>query len=144
MIFGRYAMTVHESKRNESELEFYDNAVELRIAVLRLMRSPDVVPKSSRFMLALPTADAARSMLNNIVRGMEFFPNSEANVEARKRYYTLAIADCRIIQEDIKCMKRLLGNVRASAFEEVTAMIAREIDLLKRQRKNVRVRGQEQ
>lgn len=46
MIFGRYAMTVHESKRNESELEFYDNAVELRIAMLRLMRSPDVVPKS--------------------------------------------------------------------------------------------------
>lgn len=133
-------MSVYESRRSESEIGFYHRAVEIRAKVTKLVRSEKVVPKSSRFIFAVPMAETARSMVCNIVTGMEFFPSSEENVAQRKRYYTLAIADCRMLQEDMKCLIEVTGNVRPSAFGEVTALIDDEIRELKAKRKNVRVR----
>ena len=127
-------MSVYESQRSESEIGFYHRAVEIRAKVTKLVRSEKVVPKSSRFIFAVPMAETARSMVCNIVTGMEFFPNSEENVAQRKRYYTLAIADCRMLQEDMKCLIEVTGNVRPSAFGEVTAMMTKSGNLRQRGR----------
>lgn len=132
-------MSVYESQRSESEIGFYYRAVEIRNKVASLVKSDKVVPKSGRFIFSVPMAETARSVVYNIVTGMEFYPNSEDNVKLRKRYYTLAIADCRMLQEDMKCLIEVSGNVRASTFGEVLEMIDDEIRELKARRKNVRV-----
>lgn len=131
---------VYERNRNLSEREFYANAVRLRVEVNRLMASSSVVPKSYRLLNAVPTVETARSVVYNIVKSDAFFPNTEANVQERKRYLTLAIADCSQLKQDIQCLLALgLGSPKR--FEDVIRQIDREIDLLKGSRKGVRLIG---
>ena len=132
---------MYESPRNESEIGFYYRAVEIRNRVTRLVKSDKVVPKSGRFIFAVPMAETARSMVCNIVTGMEFFPSNEDNVKLRKRYYTLAIADCRMLQEDMKSLIEVFGNVKPSTFDSLIELLDEEIKELKAKRKNVRVRN---
>lgn len=129
-------MTVYESQREISSLEFYNTAARIRIEVTRIVRR--AVPKTGRLYFALPAAETARNMVNHVITGAEFYPNSEQNVQNRRYYYTLAIADCRILQEDMKAMKQLVAEISASTFEGVIAEIEKEIALLKGARKNTR------
>lgn len=130
-------MSVYESQRDVSALEFYNTAAGIRIEVTRIVRK--AVPKTGRLYFALPAAETARSLVNHVITGAEFYPNSDQNVQNRRYYYTLAIADCRILQEDMKAMKHLVAEVSASTFANVIAEIEKEIALLKSARKNTRL-----
>ena len=130
-------MTVYESQRDISVLEFYTTATKIRIEVTRIVGK--AVPKRGRLYFALPAAETARNMGNHVITGAEFYPNSEQNVQNRRYYYTLAIADCRILQEDMKAMKHLVAEISASTFANVIEEIEKEIALLKSARKNTRL-----
>lgn len=90
---------VPERLRNLSEREFYNNAIELRVEVLGIITS-SAIPKSQRFTFAVPMAETARSVVYNIVKSEAFYPNTPENVAARKRYLTLAVADCEQLYQD--------------------------------------------
>ena len=77
--------------RNLSSFEYFNTAVAIRNDVTRLVTSRDV-PKSYRFILAVPMAETARSLVFNLVKADAFYPNTARNVEERKRYMTLALA----------------------------------------------------
>ena len=131
---------VYERNRNLSEREFYTNAVSLRVEVNRLMASSTVVPKSYRLLNAVPTVETARSVVHNIVRADSFYPNTEENVQQRRYFLTMAIADCRQLEQDFQCLLALgLGNPKR--FEAVVDQIEREVALLKGSRKGVRLIG---
>ncbi len=123
-------------------MEFYSNALALRIEVNRLMASSSVVPKSYRLLNAVPTVETARSIVYNINRGHSFYPNSSFNVLERRRYYTLAIADCEQLCLDFQCLIELGLPCAPSRFEAVVEMADREIALLKGARKGVKLTGQ--
>ncbi len=133
-------MTAYESQREEADPEFYTSAVDIWVSVSKLMKKTDVVPKSSRFTIAVPIVETARSAVYNVRRGIEFFPNSEENVAKRKHYYTLAIADFKMLQEDINCLKKV-ASVRLSTFDKLISALKDEVAILKNTRKNTRVRG---
>ena len=128
---------VFERNRNVSEFEFYHNAIRIRVEINKLMASPSVVPKAYRLLNAVPTVETARSIVYNINRADQFYPNSAANVLERKRYYSLAIADC----EHMQCLIDIGLPVNVNRFEAVVSMIEQEIALLKGARKNVRIVG---
>lgn len=135
-------MGVYESQRGDSALDFYHRAVEIRAKVTRLVQRDKVIPKSGRFVFSVPMAETARQMVYHIVTGMEFYPSNDERAEARRRYYTLAIADAKMLQEDMKCIIEVTGNVRPSTFSELTDLLDEEIKDLKSRRKNVKVRRQ--
>lgn len=134
-------MAVYERNRNLSDMEFYSNALALRVQVNKLMAKSTVVPKSYRLLNAIPTTETARSIVYNINRGYNFYPNTPANVIERRKYYTLAIADCEQLCLDFQCLLELGLPVKPEAFGEVIEMAEREIALLKGARKNVRLTG---
>ncbi len=134
-------MAVYESQRKESNLDFYSRAVDIRAKITKLVTSEKVVKKSARFVFSVPMAETARQLVYHVITGMEFYPSSEENVQARKRFYTLAIADCKMLQEDMKCLIELTNNTRPSAFSEVQEMLDAEVADLKSKRKNTRIRG---
>jgi len=135
---------VPERLRNLSGYEFYNTAIELRVEVLSIITSA-AIPKSRRFTFAVPMAETARSVVYNIARGYAFYPNSAVNVAARKRYYTLAIADCEQLYQDaqayLEVYRRKGDDQHAGAFMRMAELVDREIALLKGARDRVKLIG---
>ena len=144
--FRRYSQEVHVSSvyqrnREVSEYKFFTQAIAIRVEVNKLMASSSVVPKAYRLLNAVPTVETARSIVYNVNRADCFYPNTSFNALERKRYLTLAIADCEQLMLDMQCLMDIGLPVNANRFEELAAMVEEEIRLLKGARKNVRVTG---
>ena len=130
-------------KRNRrlSEFEFFNTARAINTEVMKLMASESAVPKRYRFLIGVPTAETARNMLANINRADSFYPNSSFNVQQRKMYLTLAIADCEQLCLDFQTMIDMNLPMTARRVEDLVELIEKEIKLLKGTRKNVRIVG---
>lgn len=76
---------VYVRNRNLSSFEYFNTAVSIRNDVTRLAAS-SAVPKSYRFILAVPMAETARSLVFNLVKADAFYPNTARNVEERKHF----------------------------------------------------------
>ncbi len=133
---------VPERLRSLSTCEFYNTAIELRVEVLGIITS-SAIPKSQRFTFAVPMAETARSVVYNIVKGQAFYPNSPENVAARKRHYTLAIADCEQLYQDtqayLEVYRRKGSAQHAGAFQRMAELVDTEIKLLKGARSGVKL-----
>ena len=132
---------VYQRNREVSEYKFFTQAIAIRVEVNKLMASSSVVPKAYRLLNAVPTVETARSIVCNVNRADCFYPNTSFNALERKRYLTLAIADCEQLMLDMQCLMDIGLPVNANRFEELAAMVEEEIRLLKGARKNVRVTG---
>ena len=132
---------VYQRNREVSEYKFFTQAIAIRVEVNKLMASSSVVPKTYRLLNAVPTVETARGIVYNVNRADCFYPNSSFNALERKRYLTLAIADCEQLMLDMQCLMDIGLPVNANRFEELAAMVEEEIKLLKGARKNVRVTG---
>ena len=131
---------VYARNRNLSSFEYFSNAIAIRTAVTQLVTS-SAVPKSYRFVLAVPMAETARSLVFNLVKSDAFYPNNERNVAERKHYMTLAVADCEQLYQDIQCLLSLGLPVSASRFEALAESLDAEINLIKGARKGVKLIG---
>ena len=132
---------VVKRKRSLSEREFYKNAINIRIEVTKLMASDKVVPKSYRFLLAVPAVETAKALVDNITRADTFYPNTAHGVIYRRHYLTLAIADCYRILQDLQTIKDIGLAVNLNRLTIVVDMIDREIGLLKGTRKATKLPG---
>lgn len=132
---------VYEKDRSESELDYFDLARRIWVEVVKLVRSESVVPKSYRFILGVPTAETARSMVANINRAYHFYPSSSFNVLERRRYLTLAIADCEQLALDLQCMRDAGLPINVNRLEGLVSDIDAEIGKLQSKRKNTRLVG---
>ena len=132
---------VYQRNREVSEYKFFTQAIAIRVEVNKLMASSSVVPKTYRLLNAVPTVETARSIVYNVNRADCFYPNTSFNALERKRYLTLAIADCEQLMLDMQCLMDIGLPVNANRFEELAAMVEEEIRLLKGARKNVRMTG---
>lgn len=134
---------VFEKDRSESELDYFELARKIWAEVVRLVKSDGVVPKSCRFLLGVPTAETARSMVANISRAYHFYPSSAFNVLERRRYLTLAIADCEQLLLDMQCMKDVGLPINVNRLENLVKMAEAEIGKLQSKRKNTRLIGRQ-
>lgn len=145
-VFRQFPQEVHVSgvyqrNREVSEYKFFTQAIAIRVEVNKLMASSSVVPKAYRLLNAVPTVETARGIVYNVNRADCFYPNTSFNALERKRYLTLAIADCEQLMLDMQCLMDIGLPVNANRFEGLAAMVEEEIRLLKGARKNVRVTG---
>lgn len=99
------------------------------------------VPKSYRFILAVPMAETARSLVFNLVKADAFYPNTARNVEERKHYMTLAIADLQQLYQDLQCLMAMNLPVKVARFEAISESIESDIKLIKGARAGVKLIG---
>ena len=95
---------VLKRNRKVSEFKFFSVAIAIRTETNKLMANSKVVPKSYRLLNAVPTVETARSLVYNIVRSDAFYPSNSFNAAERRRYLTLAIADCNQLVQDMQCL----------------------------------------
>ena len=134
---------VYQRKRSLSEYEFYNTALAIRVEVNRLALNERVIPKRYRFTNAVPLVDMARNAVYNINRADQFYPNSSFNVLQRRKYLSLAIADCEQLCLELQALLDLKVTNDATRFKSVVEMVEKEIALLKGARKNVKLVGRQ-
>ena len=134
---------VHARNRNVSQFEFYNTALEIFVEVTKLAHSEKVIPKSWRFTHAVPLVDMARSMVYNVNRADQFYPNTAHNVIARRDYLTLAVADAEQLAIEFGLLPKMGLPINMNRFQSIADMIETEIALLKGARKNVRLTGRQ-
>ena len=131
---------VYVRNRNLSSFEYFNTAVSIRNEVTRLVTSGSV-PKSYRFIFAVPMAETARSVVFNLVKADAFYPNTQRNVEERKHYMTLALADLNQLYQDLQCLLAMKLPVKVAKFEEISESIENDIKLIKGARAGVKLIG---
>ena len=134
---------VHARSRKLSEFQFYATALDIFVEVTSLVHSEKVLPKSRRFTHAVPLTEMARSLVYNINRADQFYPNTAHNVLMRRHYLTLAVADAEQLAIEFGLLPRMGIEVNMNRFEELAKLIESEIALLKGTRKNVRLIGRQ-
>ena len=126
--------------RNLSSFEYFNTAVAIRNDVTRLVTSRDV-PKSYRFIFAAPMAETARSVVFNLVKADAFYPNTARNVDERKRYMTLALADLNQLYQDMQSLLTMGLPIKAARLEGILDRIDSDIKLIKGARAGVKLIG---
>ena len=114
--------------------------MEIRAEITKKVTTKQL-PKSYRFVFAVPMAETARSLVMNLVKADAFYPNTARNVEERKRFMTLAIADCNQLLQDLQCLKSLNSNISLSLFETLIQNVDDDIKLIKGARSGVKLIG---
>lgn len=132
--------TVLARYRDLSNYEYFTTSVRIRKEITALVTS-SALPKSYRFVFAVPMAETARSIVHNLVTANAFYPNTEHNVCQRRHYMTLAVADCEQIMQDLQCLIEL-GIVKVSRCERMAEDVETAIKLIKGARKGVKLIGQ--
>ncbi len=131
---------VYMRNRNLSAFEYFNTAVAIRNDVTRLVTSRDV-PKSYRFIFAVPMAETARSVVFNLVKADAFYPNTARNVDERKRYMTLALADLNQLYQDMQSLLTMGLPIKAARLEGILDRIDSDIKLIKGARAGVKLIG---
>ena len=131
---------VYMRTRNLSSFEYFNTAVAIRNDVTRLVTSRDV-PKSYRFIFAVPMAETARSVVFNLVKADAFYPNTARNVDERKRYMTLALADLNQLYQDMQSLLTMGLPIKAARLEGILDRIDSDIKLIKGARAGVKLIG---
>lgn len=90
---------------------------------------------------AVPMAETARSVVFNLVKADAFYPNTQRNVEERKHYMTLALADLNQLYQDLQCLLAMKLPVKVAKFEEISESIENDIKLIKGARAGVKLIG---
>lgn len=132
--------TVLERYRDISNFEYFNHATKVRKEITALVTSA-AFPKSYRFILAVPMAETARSLVRNLVTANAFYPNTEHNVTQRRHYMTLAVADCEQLLQDLQCVIDL-GVVKVSRCARLAEDVETTAKLVKGARKGVKLIGQ--
>jgi len=131
---------IYMRNRNLSAFEYFNTAVAIRNDVTRLVTSRDV-PKSYRFIFAVPMAETARSVVFNLVKADAFYPNTARNVDERKRYMTLALADLNQLYQDMQSLLTMGLPIKAARLEGILDRIDSDIKLIKGARAGVKLIG---
>lgn len=134
--------SVPVGKRQLSTREFYKRSVELRLEIGRIMHNEKIIPKRYRMTDAVHTIETARQVIDHLVRANEYYPNTEHNAEKRKDYLTEAIADIRVIMEDLHYYIELRNKeIDVNRLMRAVELSSECIALIKGARKNVKVIG---
>ena len=134
---------VYARKRSISDFEFFNTALAIKVEVNRLALDEKVIPKRYRITNAVPLIEMARNAVYNINRSAQFYPNSSFNVLQRRKYLSLAVADCEQLCLELQSLIEMGRQIDANKLEPLIAMVEQEIALLKGARKNVRLVGKQ-
>ena len=81
-------MSVIKAFRQESKIQFIDTARELVVHTLTYCKK---FPKSAMFLMTKDIAELAKNIYIQVVSANVIFPNSETDIEERKKHFDQAL-----------------------------------------------------
>lgn len=143
---------VHKNDREPIPelLRFQTLARDIDLEATRL--GSKVVPKTYRFTIGVPMANAADAMAELVDESLEHFPSNSVAAQERRRCYSQAVAKAKTVKREANKMIRISERhrkdtgeylVKPSAFAKLVEDANEFIACVHGLKKNVRVKGVE-
>lgn len=113
---------VHFRDRKTTDVQYIVTARELRIELTKFLRNQKNIPKSDRYLIAMPIIEKARELSLNCTAANAVFPVDERTLAKRKDYLIAAWVAAQQLQEDlIVCIE----TVQTANVAKLSAVIER-------------------
>lgn len=122
--------------RDATGLEFWDCAVEIAKELTRFLMCDKNVPKSYRYVYAIPIIHLTQDLRRAIVSANTVFPNNEHDLQRRKDLQQDAININETIIQALQDMLEVLTNIDVDKLDRVGDLLIQESALLKAWRKS--------
>ncbi len=110
----------------------------MRGILTRFVMSEKHVPKKYRFVFAIPMTELLKELMCNITAANTIYPINEHEVQMRRDFQTMAIANCEQIFQMMEYMVDTLP-IDANSLKQSIELTLKETALLKSWRKTNRV-----
>ncbi|MBO4538645.1 MAG: hypothetical protein J5781_00095 [Clostridia bacterium] len=113
---------VHLRDRKTTDVQYIVTARELRIELTKFLRNQKNIPKSDRYLIAMPIIEKARELSLSCTAANAVFPVDERTLAKRKDYLIAAWVAAQQLQEDlIVCIE----TVQTANVAKLSAVIER-------------------
>ncbi len=102
-------MSVLKSKRELSEMQFFQTAVDIQNELIKFCMNENNIPKRYRFVFAMPIIEEGQKLVENIVNANTIYPHTNEEVIMRRNYQTEANANCEKILQKLQSLRQTLG-----------------------------------
>jgi hypothetical protein len=125
--------------------EYWDNAIEIEIALTRFLMNEKNVPKGYRYIYTVPILNTLHRMQDWIVTATTIYPagkNAEKLLEDKKNAFLKAICACEAVIQGIQRMTFVL-SIDLNKLDDLGNRLMKESALLRNARKNSRVQQEQ-
>jgi hypothetical protein len=119
--------------------EYWDNAVEIEIALTRFLMNEKNVPKKYRYVYAIPILNSIRRLQRQIVEAYTTYPTTPERLAKRKALQQDAINTNEVIIQEIQRMILVLSQIDANKLDDIGNRLMRESALLRGWRKSAKI-----
>ena len=128
-----------ERNRSLSELEFFKNALEIRVEFARYLMNEKKVPKRWKFYITTPGMKLLMKLVDELTAANTIYPTNEAELEQRRYHQNNALIACEQIIQLIQFMVETLDGVSLNDFKLLGPKLIKESTLIKAWRKQNKV-----
>ncbi|MBU3875694.1 hypothetical protein HGO97_007710 [Faecalicatena sp. AGMB00832] len=118
-------MSVLKSRREQSEMQFFQTAVDIQDKLIEFCMKEEVIPKKYRFVYAMPIIATAQQLVDNVVDANTIYVKSNEDAIDRRRYQQRASGDCEKLLQKLQSLRRVRG-IDSAQLKEIVGMIISE------------------
>lgn len=122
-------MSVLKSKQSMSDLQFYDTAYKIRIAVTKFAMNEKYVPKRWRPVVGFKLIEYGEQLMEHVVTANEIRLDTPDELKGRQHHQKKAKIAIHLILDHLAFMIELL-EFSPDTLQEVIAMCDKELSLI--------------
>jgi len=102
-------MSVLKSRREQSEMQFFQTAVDIQNELIKFCMNENNIPKKYRFVYTMPIIAEGQALVNNVVSANTIFVKTNEEVIDRRHYQNEANANCEKILQQLQSLRTVRG-----------------------------------
>lgn len=118
-------MSVLKSRREQSEMQFFQTAVDIQNELIKFCMEEKNVPKKYRFVYAIPIIAEGQALVDNVVNANTIFVKTNEEVIDRRHYQNEANANCEKILQKLQSLRTVLG-IDSGQLKNIVGMVISE------------------
>lgn len=130
---------VLQRKREETELSFYIYGQQLQMEITKYIVNDKYIPKKWRYLIGQSLVDKVDELMDNIIFANTIYPAIEEELITRKKYQTMAIANCYQIQNKLLRLINCLDSVSINSLSPIIDLLGKEVSILKNWKKSSKI-----
>ena len=114
-----------KSRREQSEMQFFQTAVDVQNELIKFCMEEKNVPKKYRFVYAIPIIAEGQALVDNVVNANTIFVKTNEEVIDRRHYQNEANANCEKILQKLQSLRTVLG-IDSGQLKNIVGMVISE------------------
>lgn len=122
---------VFARNKNETDLQFMINALELQRELIKMVFRERVLPKKYRNTLGMSIINTAQELVDNLVYANNIYPKDELSLSSRCLYQETALANYYQLQNRLVTLTNCVETFKNEECAKYIEKIAHEMELIR-------------